>query len=60
MVTISDVSAVGGLRQLIAEIIDLQCWDPLQNHRLTHNMCRRREDSLKKAEAILALVKEFV
>lgn len=60
MVTISDPLVMDALKQLIAEIIDLQCWDPLQNHRLTHNMCFRREDSLKKAEAILALIKELV
>lgn len=48
------------LGPLIAEIIDPQCWDPEQDHRLTHNMCYRREDSTKKAAAILALIKELV
>lgn len=44
----------------IAKIIDPQCWDRTLDHRLTHNMCHRREDSTKKAEAILALIKELV
>lgn len=48
------------LGQLIAGIIDPQCWDPDLDHKLTHNMCHRREDSLKKAKAILVLIKELV
>ena len=48
------------LGPVIAKIIDPQCWDAERNHRLTHNMCFRREDSLKKAEVILALIKELV
>jgi len=48
------------LGQLIAKIIDPQCWDPDLDHKLTHNMCHRREDSTAKAAAILALIQELV
>jgi len=48
------------LGQLIAKIIDPQCWDPDLDHKLTHNLCYRREDSTAKAAAILALIKELV
>lgn len=59
MATISEERALAEIR-VIAEIIDPQCWEVDQNHRLTHNMCYRREDSTRRAVAILALVKEFV
>ena len=47
------------LQQQVAELVDPHCWEAKQPI-LTNNMCRRREDSLKTAAAILALIKELV
>ena len=47
------------LQQQIAALVDPHCWEAKQPI-LTNNMCQRREDSLKTAAAILALIKELV